>query len=95
MSRVVLRASLALAAIAISAFASVACSPGPYACHDDSNCVVQGVQGVCVPTGAAAYCAFPDGKCSGSNLRWDESSASEVADQCVPPAYHDGGTTTD
>ena len=90
------RASI-FAALGLSVLASVAvtaCSPGPYACHDDSSCVVQGVQGTCVPTGAAAYCAFPDGKCVGSNLRWDTSSAAEVADQCVPPPLGDGGSTT-
>ncbi len=81
--------------LALVAAALAACSPGPYSCRDNSSCVVQGVQGACVPTGAAAYCAFPDGKCLGSNLRWDESSAAEVANQCVPPAYGDGGATTD
>ena len=70
-----------------------ACTPGPYVCIDDSSCVAQGVQGRCVSTGPASYCAFADGKCEGSNLRWDESSAHEVADQCVPPDYVDGGTT--
>lgn len=83
--------ALGAALAAISILAS-ACSPGPYACIDDSSCVVSGVQGRCVPAGAQAYCAFPDGKCTGSNLRWDESSAREVADQCVPPGYTDGGT---
>jgi hypothetical protein len=89
------RVLLVCATLAALALAFVACTPGPYSCHDNSNCVVQGVQGTCVPTGAAAYCAFPDGKCVGSNLRWDESSAAEVANQCVPAAYSDGGTTTD
>jgi hypothetical protein len=77
--------------LALATLGAGGCTPGPYSCRDSSSCVVQGVQGQCVSTGLAAYCAFPDGKCEGSNLRWDESSAAEVADQCVPPAYSDGG----
>ncbi len=86
--------ALAIAGFAALASVSIfaaACQAGPYACADDSACVVSGVQGRCVSAGVKAYCAFPDGKCAGSNLRWDESSAREVADQCVPPAYSDGG----
>ena len=86
--------ALAIAFCAVLATLSLlasACTPGPYACLDDSSCVVSGVQGRCVSAGAQSYCAFPDGKCAGSNLRWDEASAREVADQCVPPNYTDGG----
>jgi hypothetical protein len=60
-----------------------------YTCHSDDNCVVQGVQGVCIAAGAgASYCAFRDGKCA-SGLRWDTTAPSAIDGNCV--AFPDGG----
>ncbi len=59
------------------------CSELVYPCHADSNCVIQGVQGVCLPAGAGeSYCAFSDGKCT-SGYRWDTSAPSVIDGNCV------------
>jgi hypothetical protein len=61
-----------------------------YACHDDTNCVVDGVQGRCFAAGAGrSYCAFGDSKCP-SGYRWDDSAPKVIDMQCV--LVGDGGT---
>jgi hypothetical protein len=63
-----------------------------YPCHGNANCVQAGVQGVCVPTGSAAYCAFVDSRCPGG-LRFDASAPATIEGNCValPDAGFPGG----
>ena len=88
-----------MAAIACGlALALTGCTPPPYRCVADTQCIVMGVAGRCVQAGVGGdgFCAFPDGRCPGSGLRWDNDNASpgEIKNQCVPPGLvnADGGT---
>jgi hypothetical protein len=59
------------------------CDELVYPCHSNQNCVIEGVQGACVPAGAGtSYCAFGDGKCP-SGYRWDTSAPSAIDNNCV------------
>jgi hypothetical protein len=77
-----------------------ACEEQVYVCQSDANCVLLGVQGLCLPTGPASYCAFPEQQClpgqfwspnqtSGccpSALRWHSSAPMLIENDCVNPA---------
>ena len=65
--------------------------PGAYHCRQNTECVVDGMQGVCEALG---YCSFPDGSCDGG-FRYG-AYAGQYANQCVNQDnsgfYRVGGT---
>lgn len=58
-----------------------------YACHDDAECVADGVAGTCEPSG---YCSFPDPSCP-FGRRYGELAPRGLAGQCVSPSDGSGG----
>lgn len=48
-------------------------------CEQNSECVRDGVTGVCMPPG---HCAFEDGACP-SGYRWDSTAGDSLAEECV------------
>lgn len=52
-----------------------------YPCSTELECIVDGVQGSCHPSG---FCAYPDGRCP-SDLRYGPAAGEGLAYECVPP----------
>jgi hypothetical protein len=57
------------------------CGQATFACMTDSECVSDGFEGMCQPSG---YCSFGDPQCD-SGQRYGSHAPSSLASQCVPP----------
>lgn len=68
------------------------CVPiGTFPCERDSQCVLDGREGVCMDPG---YCALPDDGCQ-SGYRWhDRSTPPELAGQCAPAPGEHGSSSS-
>src|SRR5262249_25153837 len=62
----------AIRVVAVGMILSCGCVPIPseYVCADDSQCVHDGVRGVCEAT--TRFCSFPDPACAGWERRYGE-----------------------
>ena len=70
-----------------------ACGGTPFTCSNDTQCVQDGVAGMCRDPG---YCSFPDESCE-SQQRYGTHAGDGLAEQCVPLPDATGpmsGTTT-
>jgi alpha-tubulin suppressor-like RCC1 family protein len=56
------------------------CGHAPYQCEASSQCLDQGVQGVCEPQG---FCSFPDTDCP-SGSRFEPDAGDALGGTCVP-----------
>lgn len=81
----IVRAVLALAAVAVGA----CLRPSVFTCDSNANCISQGVQGVCEPTG---FCSYPSGDCD-SGQRYDEFAGDGLAGTCAEPGASEASGT--
>ena len=71
------RSSLVLLALVLGA-----CKPAePFECDGDSDCVLEGERGVCLPT---QHCAYPEDACA-SGYAYPSGAGPSLAGVCLPP----------
>jgi len=77
----------ALAALVGAAAACI--GPQPFACTDDAQCRLDGIDGWCEPE---RFCSYPDDEC-GSNRRFESEAPGDLGGECVDmPGTSDGET---
>lgn len=62
-------------------------------CDKNEDCTQGGIPGMCLasPASSAQWCAFTDGSCPGTGLRWGAAAGDDLATTCV--VEPDGGVT--